>query len=85
MSERQTVIGEINVEVKAGLSVDEKTARICSDLLSIYFKNRGYSGIVLQFDDYGAGFVKFTGLETNEEVDMAMNVPRAYKNRKKEE
>lgn len=85
MSERQTVIGEINVEVKAGLSVDEKTARVCSYLLSIYFKNRGYSGIVLQFDDCVAGFANFTGLETNEEVDMAMNVPRAYKNRKKEE
>lgn len=85
MSERQTVIGEVNVEVKAGLSVDEKTVRICSDLLSIYFKNRGYSGVVLQFDDYGAGYVNFTGLETNEEVDMAMNVPRAYKRKNKEE
>lgn len=37
----KTLIGEVNVEVKAGLTVDDDTARICMDLLSIYFKNSG--------------------------------------------
>lgn len=34
----KTIIGEVNFEVKAGLTVDDDTARSCIDLLSIYFK-----------------------------------------------
>ena len=51
MSKNKTVIGEINVEVKTGLSVDRKTAEICRDLLAIYYKNKDCKGVVLSFPD----------------------------------
>ena len=51
MSKNKTVIGEINVEVKAGLSVDRKTAEICKDLLAIYYKNKGCKGVILWFPE----------------------------------
>lgn len=51
MSKNKTVIGEINVEVKTGLSVDRKTAEICRDLLAIYYKNKDCKGVVLAFPD----------------------------------
>ncbi len=51
MSKNKTVIGEINVEVKTGFSVDRKTANICADLIAIYCKNKGAKGVVLAFSD----------------------------------
>lgn len=51
MNKNKTVIGEINVEVKTGLSVDRKTAEICRDLLAIYYKNKDCKGAVLSFPD----------------------------------
>lgn len=51
MNKNKTVIGEINVEVKTGLSVDRKTAEICRDLLAIYYKNKDCKGVVLSFHD----------------------------------
>lgn len=51
MNKNKTVIGEINVEVKTGLSVDRKTAEICRDLLAIYYKNKDCKGVVLSFPD----------------------------------
>ena len=44
---------KINIEVSAGLNVDDKTARLCMDLLSIYFGNAGFKGCVLRFTDDG--------------------------------
>ena len=51
MNKNKTVIGEINVEVKTGLSVDRKTAEICRDLLAIYYSSRDAKGVVLAFPD----------------------------------
>ena len=51
MNKNKTVIGEINVEVKTGLSVDRKTAENCRDLLAIYYKNKDCKGVVLSFPD----------------------------------
>ena len=51
MNKNKTVIGEINVEVKAGLSVDRKTAEICRDLLAIYYSRKDAKGVVLAFPD----------------------------------
>lgn len=34
----KTSIGSISIEVKTGLSVGDETARICMDLLAIYFR-----------------------------------------------
>ena len=39
MNNAKNVIGEVSVEVKAGLSVDEKTFRTCLNLISIYAEN----------------------------------------------
>lgn len=71
MDIQNNVIGNVNVEVKAGLSVDNKTARICMDLLSIHFKNLGYKGVVLGFSD-GNG-VGVCPLKTEEDVYRSMN------------
>lgn len=68
----KNVIGEVNVEVKAGLSVDKKTARICMDLLSIHFKNEGVKGVVMRFGDDPLCDVAITPLLTEKEVDVAM-------------
>ena len=51
MGKNKTVIGEISVEVKTGLSVDRKTAEICKDLLGIYYKNKGCKGLILWFPE----------------------------------
>ena len=37
--------------VEAKLNVDAKTADICKTLLSIYYENLGYSGVLLNFKD----------------------------------
>lgn len=76
MGENKIVIGEINVvnvEVKAGLSVDKKTAEICKDLLAIYYKSRGAKGAVLAFfDDEDICNVGSQLLMSEEAVEEAM-------------
>lgn len=72
MNISKDVIGELTVEIKAGLNVDKKTARICMDLLSIHFKNEGVKGVVMRFDDDPLGGVAITPLLTEKEVDAAM-------------
>ena len=67
--DNKNVIGEVSVEVKAGLSVDDQTARICMDLLSIHFKNRGIKGCVLAFND---DYPTFKALTTEESVNDAL-------------
>lgn len=37
--------------VEAKINVDAKTADICKTLLSIYYENLGYSGVLLNFKD----------------------------------
>ena len=70
--DNKTVIGEIGIEVKAGLSVDKRTAMICMDLLSIYFKNEGCKGVVIRFNDDSLGEVDTIPLCTENEVNAAM-------------
>ena len=48
METNRNVIGEVNIQVNAGLYVDQQTAEVCMDLLSIHFRNRGYSGMILR-------------------------------------
>lgn len=85
MNKNKTVIGEINVEVKAGLSVDRKTAEICMDLLAIYYSSRDAKGVVLAFpkDDIRGCAVR--EIETDNEVMFAMRAPLGEKRSKKEE
>lgn len=75
MNKNKTVIGEINVEVKTGLSVDRKTAEICRDLLAIYYKNKDCKGVVLSFPD--ENMMRDVGsqpLMTDQAVEDAMTI-----------
>lgn len=65
----KTSIGGISIEVKAGLNVGDETARICMDLLAIYFKNGGCKGVVLKFNDSDVGV---QALLSDNAVDVAM-------------
>lgn len=68
----KTSIGSISIEVKTGLSVGDETARICMDLLAIYFKNGGCKGVVLKFNDSDVGV---QALLSDNAVDVAMAAP----------
>lgn len=41
MNSKKNIIGEVNVEVKAGLSVDKKSFRTCMDLVAIHPQSEG--------------------------------------------
>ena len=73
MSKNKTVVGEINVEVKTGLSVDRKTANICMDLLAIYYKNKDAKGVVLAFFDDDMRNVGNQPLMSEQAVEEAMH------------
>lgn len=45
------IIEGVNIQVKAGLYVDQQTADICMNLLGIYFKNQGYAGALIRIDN----------------------------------
>lgn len=51
MKENKNIINGIEVEIKAGLFVDEKTFRTCMNLISIYAENNGIKGMIIRFDD----------------------------------
>lgn len=72
MNNAKNVIGEVSVEVKAGLSVDEKTFRTCLNLISIYAENQGAKGIFVNLNDGGYPLVKL--IKTDESLEAAQNV-----------
>ena len=72
MNNAKNVIGEVSVEVKAGLSVDEKTFRTCLNLISIYAENQGAKGIFVNLNDGSYPLVKL--IETDESLEAAQNV-----------
>ena len=43
----KNVIGEVNININAGLSVDERTFHICLDLVTIHAQNEGLKALVL--------------------------------------
>lgn len=71
MENKKNVIGEVSVEVKAGLSVDERTFRTCMNLVAIHAQNEGLKGIVVRFDDQFLEGCSIKPLETEEEVKAA--------------
>lgn len=71
MENTKNVIGEVSVEVKAGLSVDERTFRTCMNLIAIHAKNEGLKGMVVRFDDQFLEGCSIKPLETEEEVKAA--------------
>ena len=70
--ERKNIIGEVNIEVKVGLSVDKKTLRTCMDLVAIHARNEGIKGMVVRFDDTDFDRCSIKPLMTEEEVNTAL-------------
>lgn len=68
MENKKNVIGEVSVEVKAGLSVDKKTFRTCMDLVAIHAQNEGIKGMVVFFDMNDREGYRTIPLETEEQT-----------------
>lgn len=71
MESKKNIIGEVNVEVKAGLSVDKRTFRTCMDLVAIHAQNEGIKGMVVRFNDQDFDRCSIKPLMTEEEVEAA--------------
>lgn len=74
MENKKNIIGEINVEVKAGLSVDKRTFRTCMDLVAIHAQNEGIKGMVVRFNDQDFDRCTIKLLMTEEDVETALYV-----------
>ena len=72
MESKKNIIGEVNVEVKAGLSVDKRTFRTCMDLVAIHAQNEGIKGMVVRFNDQDFDRCSIRPLMTEEEVEAAL-------------
>lgn len=87
MENKKNVIGEVSVEVKAGLSVDEQTFRTCMSLVAIHAWDEGLKGMVIGFSDSNdrdGYFIK--PLETEEEVKAAFYAtPDMFKEKESED
>lgn len=83
MSEnKKNIIGEVSVEVKAGLSVDEKTFRTCMNLAAIYANNKGLKGMVVFFNENDINGYIISPIETEEQCERILE---AKIDKKKEE
>lgn len=69
MESKKNIIGEVNVEVKAGLSVDKRTFRTCMDLIAIHAQSEGIKGMVVRFDDRDINGYSVKPLMTEEDVN----------------
>lgn len=86
MENKKNVIGEVSVEVKAGLSVDERTFRTCMNLVTIHAQNEGLKGMVVRFDDQFLEGCSIKPLETEEEVKAAFfATPEMFKEKESED
>ena len=86
MENKKNIIGEVSVEVKAGLSVDERTFRTCLNLIAIHAQNEGLKGIVVRFDDQFFDGCSIKPLETEEEVEAALYAtPEIFKEKESED
>lgn len=70
MKDNKNIVGEITVEVKAKLSVDESTFYTCMRLIAIHAKENGLKGMTIRFEDYGQGY-SIRPLTTDEDVKKA--------------
>lgn len=86
MENKKNVIGEVSVEVKAGLSVDERTFRTCINLIAIHAQNKGLKGMVVRFDDQFFDGCHIKPLETEEKVKAAFYAaPEMFKEKESED
>lgn len=69
--------GELKIEVKATLTVDENTFKTCVNLIEIYAREHGVKGIILDFRESPNGpWRKF--LMDNKAVDDVLRVNTKY-------
>ena len=86
MERKKNIIGEVSVEVKAGLLVDERTFRTCLNLIAIHAQNEGLKGMVVRFDDQFLDGCSIKPLETEEEVKAAFYaIPDMFKEKENED
>lgn len=86
MDSKKNIIGEVNVEVKAGLSVDKRTFRTCMDLVAIHAQNEGLKGMVVRFNDQDFDRCSIRPLMTEEEVKAALYAsPDMFKEKENED
>lgn len=86
MENKKNIIGEVSVEVKAGLSVDYKTFRTCMNLIAIHARNEGLKGIVVGFPDDCFDGYSIKPLETEEDVKAAFYAtPEMFKEKESED
>lgn len=86
MNSKKNVIGEVNVEVKAGLSVYKRTFRTCMDLVAIHAQNEGIKGMVVRFNDQDFDRCSIRPLMTEEEVEAALYAsPDMFKEKENED
>lgn len=72
-----SIAGELKIEVKATLTVDENTFKTCMNLMEIYAREHGVKGIVLDFRKTAPSRLgKF--LMSDEAVEDALNVGTKY-------
>lgn len=72
MNSKKNIIGEVSVEVKAGLSVDEITFKTCLNFIAIHAQNKGLKGMVVRFDDRICEGCYIKPLTTEDEVKAAL-------------
>ena len=73
----KNIVGEIKVEVKASLTVDEDTFDTCVNLMTIYAREHGVKGMTLDFRKTASGTLgRF--LMSDEAVDDMLNVETKY-------
>lgn len=70
MEMKNNIIGEVSVKVEAALSVDERTFQTCMNLISIYAKNKGLPGGVINFHPYDPSI---HWCKSDEECDAAIH------------
>lgn len=86
MKDKKNIIGEVNVEVKAGLSVDKRTFRTCMDLVAIHAQNEGIKGMIVRFNDQDIDRCSIRPLMTEEEVNVALYArPDMFKEKETED
>lgn len=73
----KNIVGEIKVEVKASLTVDEDTFDTCVNLMTIYAREHGVKGMTLDFRKTAPGTLgRF--LMSDEAVNDVLQVETKY-------
>lgn len=72
-----SIAGELKIEVKATLTVDEDTFRTCVNLIEIYAREHEIKGTILDFRDADRSPIG-KWLMSDEAVDDVLNVETKY-------